>query len=181
MKKFAILVAGAMCVALPAFAYDRDDVREQEQELRSSRRMVDEDNRTIDKYEDYKAHNRAEKARAKANREYGQQAKESVQIGANEAAIGANKAKRKIDRKLVDKNRRELEEARDDDRYDDRARYNDRYDNDRRYYSNRRYYDNRELSPSAGERTFWGYRAQYDYPMNPDELQNRMHTASANY
>jgi hypothetical protein len=178
MKKLAIFIAGAMCVASPAFAYDRDDVREQESDLRAANRMVNEDNANIDKYEDYKEQNRAERERARANREYGRQAAESATIGANDVAIGTNKAKRKLDRKLVEKNRRELNEARDRDEMD-----RDRMDSDRmnRYG---RYGNDRELRPSSGQQTFLGFPAEQSYPRAYDSPQARMNAetyANSNY
>jgi len=153
MKKFTLALAGMMALASPAFAIDYSDraeqIREEEAEYRAARERVREDQRVIDKYEARLEQNRAEKARAKREGDYGRQASESVAIGANKATIKTREAKRDMDQKMVDKNRRELREARGD--YRDRD-YRDRDYSDRRYD---------QMAPSAGMPEFAGSSVFY--------------------
>ena len=114
MKKLAIIIAGAaVTLAVPALAVDQQRIREEQADVRDAERDVQEDKAAVKKYENYLEQNRAEKARAKSEGAYGRQAKESVAIGANKAAISANKTQRRMDEADVERERRELREARE--------------------------------------------------------------------
>ena len=119
--------------------------------------MLDKDNADIKRRQAQMEQNRAEKARAKAEGNYGRQAYESMAIGANKAAIKGNKVERYVDQKMVEEDREDLREARAEER---NANHN-----------SRRYNNQREMSPAAGKHsTFWGMASVNDYPTGrPDQ------------
>lgn len=73
-------------------------------------KAIHKDNAAIEKQEDNLDTNRAEKAEAKANGDVLKQASESVQIGANKTAITAKKAEKHVDKKILEHDKKEMEE-----------------------------------------------------------------------
>src|SRR5690606_6716120 len=94
--------------------------------------------------------------------DYARQAKESVAIGANKAAIKSNKAERYVNQKRVEEDRQDLREARGDYRGNYKGNYNDR-----------------DMSPSAGrDSSFWGMSSVNQYP---DSREARMQEENRRY
>lgn len=152
MKHLTLALASTLLLSAPAFAkdYDSNEVEKEKAELRESQSDLDKDNADIRRYEKTMQQNRAEKARAKAEGNYGRQARESLAIGANKAAIQSNKAERYVNEKRVEEDREDLRDARGEAR-------NDRYHNN---------HSMREGSPSAGRHsTFMGMASVNEYPI----------------
>ena len=100
MKKVALIaLLGAACIAAPAFARTAAEI---EADIKASKEAIAKDEASLKKYEAELAKDRAEKADAKANDQYGKQAKESVEIGADKAMIKAKQAEKKFDEKRLE-------------------------------------------------------------------------------
>lgn len=154
MKHVTLALIGTLMLSTTAYAKNyNNDIAEEKAELRASQRSVVEDTQDIREYEAKLEQNREEKARAKARGDYSRQAYESMAIGANKAAIKKNEAERYVGRKMVEEDREDLREERNEAR-SDRYRGDDRYGNR----------NVREMSPSAGrESTFFGMPSQGMY------------------
>jgi hypothetical protein len=95
MKKLlAVTLLGATCLTGAAFAATQA-------ELNADAGAIAKDNAAIAKQHGNIAVNRAEKSAAKVKGNVVDQASQSVQIGANKAAIQEKKAERHIDRKIL--------------------------------------------------------------------------------
>jgi hypothetical protein len=152
MKKLlAIAATTVLAWSLPAHA---DTPAENEQEIQEGVQKLRQDDAEIARKERELKELRANKAAAKARGDYGTQAKESVKIGGKQAAIGAKKAKRRVDREFLEK------DVRDRDEYTAYDRRNERYS---------------EAKPSAGKRYYgpgtdsYGNSLETPYPKTSKE------------
>jgi len=108
MKKFSTLILiGAFSAASPAFA---DSVQEDRQDLQADINAIHKDNEALRKDLDKLDKDRAAKSIDKANNNYGKQAGDSVAIGADKTAINEKKAEKKVDQKILEHHKKELNE-----------------------------------------------------------------------
>lgn len=109
MKKALMLTA--MMLALPSFAM-AESLQEAKDEVKADHGAIAKDNAAIGKQEENLEVNRAEKAKAKAEGNYARQASESVQIGANKAVMSGKKAEKHVDQKILEKDKKDVQEKR---------------------------------------------------------------------
>lgn len=116
-KAFIAAIAATTVLAAPAFAESTNAkikaVHEEKAEVKASEGAIAKDNAAIAKQRANIAENRAEKAEAKAEGNLAVQAGESVSIGANKAVIGAKKLERSVDQEILEKDRRDLQKAKE--------------------------------------------------------------------
>jgi len=91
-----LALIGALAIAPAAFAETT------KADIKASENAIKKDDAAIAKQEGNIEVNRAEKAAAKANDKPLDQASESVQIGANKAAIKAKEMEKSVDEKILD-------------------------------------------------------------------------------
>jgi len=109
MKRYTAMIAlAAFAFATPALA---KSMEEEKQDVRDSKAAVAKDDAAIAKQQDNIDVNRAEKADAKERGDVANQASQSVQIGANKAAIAEKKVERKVDQKILEKDQKDVREA----------------------------------------------------------------------
>lgn len=109
MKYIALMILViAAAFATPLLA---KDLAEEKAELRASEGAIVKDNKAIAKQHGNIAVNRAEKEDAKAREDVVDQASQSVQIGANKAAIAEKKVERSVDQKILEKDKKDVREA----------------------------------------------------------------------
>lgn len=108
MNKFAIIFAGALVLSTSAFAADR---AKEQNEVNADVGAIHKDDAAIAKQKSNLEINRAEKADAKAKNDLAAQAGNSVEIGANKTAIEAKKLEKKVDEKILEKDKEDVKAA----------------------------------------------------------------------
>lgn len=81
---------------------------EDAKDVRNSKAAIAKDNAALNEYNRNLEYNRAQKADAKARGDWAAQAGESLQIGANKAAIAAKRTERKADERILEEDREDL-------------------------------------------------------------------------
>ncbi len=105
MKKALIIAfAGAVTLSGAAFADTTSS------DIAADKGAIAKDNKAIAKQQGNIAVNRAEKEDAKESGNVLDQASQSVQIGANKAAIEEKKAEKSVDKKILDHHADEMNE-----------------------------------------------------------------------
>lgn len=100
MKKAAVLTLAVLLgFAVPAFA---DTALEKADDISSDAGAIHKDNAAISHDQSNLAANRAAKARHKANGDWGNQAVDSVKIGANKSAISEKKTEKDVDHEILE-------------------------------------------------------------------------------
>ena len=100
MKKAVFVAMGVFfCIAAPSFAQSYADSKAQD--LSSDAHAEYKDNVAIAKDKGNIAHNRAAKARDKANGDLGAQAVDSVKLGANHAATTEKQTEKDMDKQIT--------------------------------------------------------------------------------
>ena len=112
MKKIAYLIAGAFMFTAPAFAAD---LAKEQADVKASEKAIIKDDAAIAKQQGNIEVNRAEKADAK--NDLAAQAGNSVEIGANKTAIQAKKLERKVDEKILESDKKDVEKASGNHKY----------------------------------------------------------------
>jgi hypothetical protein len=105
MKKTSLLMI--MLAGLGLTACNENDVKDRDDVNRSVNR-VQNDNASIEASEDQLEADRAEKAAAKARGDTAKRASSSLKIGADHVAVGAKKAKKKVDETVLEENKKDL-------------------------------------------------------------------------
>jgi hypothetical protein len=106
MKKTALALATAFLFT--AQAYAQSDRQEDRQDIQSDRSAIQKDNQALAKDHMKLNKHRARKHAAKVSGDHGAQAKESVNIGADKAAINEKEAEKKIDQNILEHHENEL-------------------------------------------------------------------------
>lgn len=109
-------LAYLMAANAPAFGAT---TAEDHQKIQADLDAIDKDNAALRKDYDALEKDRGEKADAKANGDYGKQAGNSLEIGADKTAIQEKKAEKKVDEKILEHHKNKL--AKDQDNLDNDA------------------------------------------------------------
>lgn len=106
-KSLTLAIIASLALAPAAFAETKAEAKA---DVKASEGAVAKDDAAIAKQDANIEVNRAEKADAKAKGDVAVQAKESVEIGANKTVKAAKKAEKKVDEKILEHDKKELEE-----------------------------------------------------------------------
>ncbi|MDP9127380.1 MAG: hypothetical protein M3N08_03850 [Pseudomonadota bacterium] len=97
-KSSIIAISALFSIALPALAETYGDKAE---DTRSDVHAIYKDDAAISHQKKHLRHNRAAKAADKARGDYGDQAVDSVKIGANKAALAEKRTEKDTDRQIL--------------------------------------------------------------------------------
>src|SRR5689334_14936093 len=103
MKILPFALAGALAAASPAFAQTEND-----QDVRAGVEAINEDNADLQRHNSELEQDRAAKAKAKAEGDITGQAVNSVKIGADHTKIAAKKAKKSMDKKMLEHDKKQM-------------------------------------------------------------------------
>ncbi len=98
-KVLTLAAVTLLATGSAAFAVDSSDISADKGAIAKDKTAIAKQNNNI-------AENRAEKEAAKANGDYGNQASESLQIGANKTVKTLKKGEKQIDEKILDEHQK---------------------------------------------------------------------------
>lgn len=107
MKKiFVIALVSAIAFTVPVHAQTSND-----EDVKSDVNALDKDNAALQKDQNTLARDRAAKATDKANGNSGQQAVDSVKIGAVKTAISEKNAEKDVDQKILNHHKAQMKDS----------------------------------------------------------------------
>ena len=108
MKLATLSLVGVLFAAAPAFA---DSLAESKADVNADVKAIHKDNVALAKDHGELTKDRAEKAAAKANGDTVEQAKKSIEIGADHTVTGEKNVEKAVDQKILDHHEKELDKA----------------------------------------------------------------------